>query len=67
MNFPTIVSDSNCSTSGLIADTIMAHGLSYAAFAFRKKLCFSLFYFAAFGKMPRALKSPPHSFIRRAS
>lgn len=51
--YPSIVSDDNLSTRGLIADTIMAHGHAEAARLWRKKLCFSLYYFHAFGKMPR--------------
>jgi len=57
--YPCIVSDSNCSTRGIIADRIMTHGYFRTAKMSRKAgLCFTLFYFLAFGQMPRKLSAP---------
>ena len=53
--FPSIVSDDNTSTRGLIADDVMTFGHYDAAVIARKqrKLCFTLAYFLIFGKAPR--------------
>lgn len=56
--FPAIVSDSNTSRRGLIADDIMTFGYYDAARIQKKKgLCFTLCYFLMFGRMPRKLKT----------
>lgn len=56
--FPAIVSDTNFSRRGLIADDIMTFGYYDAARMQKKKgLCFSLCYFLMFGRMPRKLKT----------
>lgn len=58
MLFPSIVSDTNVTRRGLIADDIMAFGYYDAARIQKKKgLCFSLCYFLMFGRMPRKLKT----------
>lgn len=52
--YPAIVSDTNTSTRGLIADNTMAHGHLFAAQRARKQgMCFSLCYFLMFGRAPR--------------
>lgn len=59
MLYPSIVSDTNSSTRGIIADRIMDIGYFKAAKMSRKSgLCFTLFYFLAFGQMPRKLSAP---------
>jgi hypothetical protein len=63
--FPAIVSDSNTSLRGLIADTAMCHGQLMAIEAFRHKVPFSLMYFFIFGKAPRPLVSSPACTFRR--
>lgn len=56
--FPSIVSDTNTTPRGLMADNIMAHGYYDAArIAKRQGWCFSLCYFMMFGRMPRKLKT----------
>lgn len=58
MLFPAIVSDTNTTRRGLIADDIMTFG-HYDATRIQKKkgLCFTLCYFLMFGRMPRKLKT----------
>lgn len=56
--FPAIVSDTNTSKRGLMADNIMTFGYYDAARIAKKQgLCFSLAYFLIFGRMPRKLKT----------
>lgn len=58
MLFPSIVSDTNTSKRGLIADDIMTFGHYDAARIQKKKgLCFTLCYFLMFGRMPRKLNT----------
>ena len=55
MNFPHIVSDELCNPGSLVADNIMTFGYYEAAkIAKKKKVCFTLFYFLAFGRAPRS-------------
>lgn len=54
--FPAIVSDTNTSKRGLMADNIMSFGYYDAARIAKKQgLCFTLCYFLMFGRMPRKL------------
>lgn len=56
--FPAIVSDTNTSKRGLIADNVMTFGYYDAARIAKKQgLCFSLCYFLMFGRMPRKLQT----------
>lgn len=56
--FPSIVSDTNTSKRGLMADDIMTFGHYHAALIQKKKgLCFTLCYFLMFGRMPRKLNT----------
>lgn len=58
MLFPAIVSDTNTSRRGLIADDVMTFGYYEAARIQKKKeLCFTLCYFLMFGRMPRKLSA----------
>jgi hypothetical protein len=55
--FPAIVSDTNTSARGLMADNIMTHGWYDAARIAKKQgYCFTLCYFMMFGRMPRTLR-----------
>ena len=59
--YPSIVSDTNVSERGLIADNIMTFGHRFAADQCRKHgMCFSLCYFLTFGRAPRSahLRAP---------
>lgn len=54
MNFPAIVSPTDCSPRALHADNIMTFGFYDAALILKKRgFCFSLAYFFTFGRMPR--------------
>lgn len=57
--FPAIVSDTNVSLRGLIADDIMTFGYYDAAVIARRqrKLCFTLAYFLIFGRAPRKVRA----------
>lgn len=56
--FPALVTDTNTSRRGLIADDIMTFGHYDAARIQKKKgLCFTLCYFLMFGRMPRKLST----------
>lgn len=58
MLFPSIVSDTNTSKRGLMADNVMTFGYYDAARIAKKQgLCFSLCYFLMFGRMPCKLKT----------
>lgn len=58
MLFPAIVSDTNTSKRGLMADNILSFGHYDAARIAKKQgLCFSLCYFLMFGRMPRKLNT----------
>lgn len=43
----------------LIQDDIQTHGMAWTAKRYAKKMCFTHFYFLAFGKLPRALEAKP--------
>lgn len=52
MNYP-IINDDTASSNSIHADNIMTHGYFEAARILRRKnYCFSLAYFATFGRMP---------------
>jgi hypothetical protein len=56
--YPAIVSDTNTSPRGLMADNIMNLGYYDAArIAKRQGFCFTLAYFMMFGRMPRTLRT----------
>lgn len=48
----------------LIADTVRVHGFGFAAKHWRKRVPFALFYWAAFGRAPRARRMPPVNAVQ---
>lgn len=55
VNLPSINADHCANKGNMIADNIMEFGYSEAAKIARKqKICFTLFYFLAFGRAPRS-------------
>lgn len=43
----------------LIQDDIATHGIAWTAKRYTKKMCFTHFYFLAFGVLPRTLQTKP--------